>query len=162
MARRGWLAAGIGLVAVGAAGAMLRRFEIAEASMVPTLEPGDWVLARRRLGVPRRGTVVVFAHPHRPDVDLVKRVIGLPGEEIAVADGRVLVDGGSLDDPWGDGPTVPDGTWSVPGDAVWVLGDNRLGSSSDSRMFGPVAVESIGWEVVARYWPANRVGRVGP
>jgi len=84
-------------------------------------------------------------------------VIGLPGEHIAISDGQVHIDGQTLAEPWANGPTFPDADDHIPGDAVWVLGDNRALSSADSRTTGPVAIESIGWKAVAVYWPSARM-----
>lgn len=154
-----------GLVAtvIGAAtaGAVLRgkvrRYEIVEHSMSPELEPGDYVFAvaaRREL---MRGDVVIFGHPDRPGFELVKRVIGMPGETVTVADGQVHIDGALLPDPWAVGPTRDDGTWRL-GAEVFVLGDQRAHSAGDSRQIGPVPRNAISWRCAARYWPAHRIG----
>lgn len=128
--------------------------------MRPALEPGDWVVAQRRRGVPGRGSVVVFTIPDQSGVFLIKRVVGLPGERVTVADGQVHIDGQTLAEPWVSGLTVPDGEDTVPEDAVWVLGDNRALSSADSRTIGPVALDDIGWTALAIYWPSARVSMI--
>ncbi len=139
----------------------LRRYAIAEGSMSPTLEHGDWTVARRLSSPPRRGAVVVFPHPHGPDdMELVKRVVGLPGERIAIANGQVHVDDSVLAEPWADGPTLPDGEWTLGPDEVFVLGDARSSPSVDSRAFGPVDVRTVSWQVGARYWPLQSAGRI--
>jgi len=157
---RGRLIAGT-MAAIVVAGAALRgvsrRFEIKESSMAPTLEPGDWTIAKRHSDVPDRGDIVVFIDPTGSGMHLVKRVIGLPGEEVVVDKGRVNIDGVILADRWANGITRPDGSWSVPDDHVWVLGDNRGASRSDGRILGSTPIEDIGWQVIARYWPKNRV-----
>jgi len=124
--------------------------------MRPTLEPGDWVIAKRHRGVPRRGAVVVFASPQDPKLLLIKRVIGLPGERVIVADGQVHIDGSTLAETWASARTAPDSDDLVPGDAVWVLGDNRALSSADSRTIGPVRLDEVAWQALAIYWPAAR------
>jgi len=156
--RRGVIAGAVGAVVVGAAaiGGIVRRFEIKETSMEPTLEPGDWVLARRFTRIPERGDIVVFKDPAETGLNLVKRVIGLGGEEITTESGRVVIDGALLADRWANGRTLSTGTWKIPEDCVWVLGDNRGHSTSDGRTFGPTAVREIDWLVVARYWPTSR------
>jgi signal peptidase I len=160
--QRAILAAGFGLAVFAAftAGAArrLRRFEIVEASMQPAFDPGDWVVARRRRRVPTRGKVVVFEHPDHPGMFLVKRVIGLPGERIDIAKGRVAVDGGMLAEPWAVGSTLPDGTWQVPEDAVFLLGDRRAVSAGDGRSTGPIPLTDVKWIVTVRYWPLARAG----
>ena len=126
--------------------------------MRPALEPGDWLLARRLRRVPDRGAVIVFDATAEPGLHLVKRVIGLPGEHVAVADGQVHIDGLTLAEPWVSGHTFPETEVVVPEASVWVLGDNRSQSSSDSRTIGSVALDAVGWRVVAVYWPATRAG----
>ncbi len=125
--------------------------------MAPALEPGDWVIARRRTGTPERGDIIVFRDPTGSGMNLVKRVVGLPGEDIAISNGRVSINGAILADRWAVGTTAPDGEWQVPEGHVWVLGDNRGASRSDGRTIGTTPVEGIGWQVVARYWPTSRI-----
>ncbi|MFV1998997.1 MAG: signal peptidase I [Acidimicrobiia bacterium] len=138
-----------------------RRFEIKEDSMVPHLGPGDWVMAWRRTGIPARGEIVVFADLDDPGVSLVKRVIGLPGERVEIKDGRVHIDGAILADRWAVGATFPDSTSLVPQGCLWVLGDNRGVSASDSRSRGAVPIADIGWKLGFRYWPRSHIGNVG-
>jgi signal peptidase I len=133
----------------------LARFEISEASMVPVLRPGDRVLTWER--EPRRGAIVVFEHPSRPDFWMVKRVIGLPGEHVEITDGRVLIDGTPLDEPWSADPTGPDGSWDLAPNEAIVLGDARTLSAGDSRQIGPLSTENLRRVVVARYWPEPRM-----
>jgi len=127
--------------------------------MQPTLDPGDYVVA-----VPAgdliRGSIVIFDRPDVDDYELVKRVVGLPGEQVSIANGQVHVNRHVLAERWADGPTIPDGEWQLGPGEVFVLGDNRAASSSDSRTLGPILRESIHWRVVIRYWPARIVGRV--
>lgn len=107
------------------------RVEVRGGSMLPTLEPGDWALAVTR--PVRAGDVVVVEHPRRPGLELVKRVVAVPGDAIA---GRVL-----------------------GADEYWVEGDAG-GSSSDSRAFGPVTRGDVKGTVVYVWWPSGRRGRV--
>jgi nickel-type superoxide dismutase maturation protease len=104
------------------------RVEVAGTSMLPTLEPGDWALAVRLRRV-RRGDVVVVEHPERPGFELVKRVVHVPGD------------------------VAPDGLELV--DEIWIEGDEPE-SSSDSRRFGPVAVERVRARVRWVWWPLGR------
>ncbi|MCL1594605.1 MAG: signal peptidase I [Actinomycetia bacterium] len=162
MSTRRTIAGLIGITAVSAAvmRGLTRRFEIKEVSMSPALLPGDWVAARRRTGVPGRGDIVIFVDPTGSGMNLVKRAIGLPGEEIRITQGRVTVDGAVLADKWAQGSTSPDGVWAVPDGHVWVLGDNRGASTDDGRHLGPIAIDNVHWIVVARYWPASRISLV--
>lgn len=115
----------------------MRRFVIAERSMAPALNPGDRLLAFRRLP-PRRGALVFFSRPASPDFWLVKRIVGLPGERVAIRDGAVIVDAVPIDEPWTTDAVRPDGEWTVPDDHVFALSDARSRSTADSRTYGPI------------------------
>lgn len=151
-------AAGVAMIGAAVARGITRRFAIRESSMAPTLDEGDWVIARRRVGVPDRGTIVVLSGPSGSGHHLVKRVIGLPGEHLGVEGGRVTVNGALLADRWASGSSGPDGSWDIPGGHVWVLGDNRPRSASDGRITGPTPLDDVHWVVTARYWPTARAG----
>jgi signal peptidase I len=153
--RRGLLAAG----AVGAAWSLVRRsgafrVEVAGDSMTPTLEPGQYLIATRPQRL-HRGDVVVVRRPERP-IDVVKRLVGLPGEHVELRDGQVFVNGRELWEPYIRG-TGPSGEWTLEEDGYLVLGDNR-DRSSDGRAFGPVPREAIVGVIRFRYWPG--AGRV--
>ena len=116
-------------VAAAALVELLRRlvsYEIADHSMAPTLQPGDWVLGLRARNA-RRGDVVVFAHPLRPGFEMVKRVAAAAGEDM----GRVTLGAGEM----------------------WVLGDNPDAGSVDSRVLGPVRAEWLRARLFLRYHP---------
>jgi signal peptidase I len=138
-------------------------------SMAPTIESGDRLVVDkihyRRTPI-ARGDIVLFDAPTDlidvPD-QLVKRVVGLPGEAIVIEDGQVLIHGEPVDEPFARGETATpactsDAPCRVPEDAVWVLGDNRL-DSTDSRVFGPVPLDHIVGYVQWRVWPPSRIGR---
>ena len=147
---------------------VVQSFSIPSRSMVPTLEVGDRVLVNKlsyRMHDPGRGDVVVFKAPHPEKVggmkDLVKRIVGLPGETIEGRDGRILVNGKLLAEPY-----LPSGVRSktfpparVLADAYWVLGDNRL-DSADSTAWGPLGRSYLIGRVFVRLWPPSRVGGV--
>ena len=151
MRQRRIVAGAIGLAVLTAAAmrGVLRRFAIVEHSMAPTLQQGDWVIATRRTGGIERGDIVIVPDPTGSGMQLVKRVIGLPGEHLAIASGRVVVNGALLADRWASGSTRPEGEWPIPEDHVFLLGDNRGTSASDSRIVGPVPVDAITWTVKA-------------
>lgn len=136
---------------------------ITSDSMKPTLIRGDRVLVRRRRfspsALPRRGAIVMFRDPRDPESRLIKRVIGLPNEVVTIAWGRVYINGKPLTEPYLYQAT--DGYWHgiIPGDSVFVMGDNRF-ASDDSRDFGPVPLDSLEGEVMLRYYPLSRFGRL--
>lgn len=120
--------------------------------MRPQLNDGDFVVAVRSRRL-RRGDVVVV---HRPGgLEVVKRVVGLPGERVRVAFGRVTIDGSPLEEPHAHGEG-PGGEWRLGDDEYLVLGDDRA-HSTDGRTFGPVGSGSVRGVVRVRYWPAPRL-----
>jgi signal peptidase I len=158
-----------GLIAISTAAAViavaglkgkLRRYEIAEASMAPQLRAGDFIIAQARTGDLVRSDIVIIPHPEIAGFELIKRVVGLPGERITLANGQAHINGVVLAEPWADGPVRPDGEWELDDAQAFVLGDNRPVSAADSRTIGPVPTASIEWKAVARYWPPSRLGRI--
>jgi signal peptidase I len=149
---------------------LLASFFIPSPSMTPTLRTGDRVLVNKlayRLHDVHRGDVVVFERPAElkahPEVkDLIKRVIGLPGETVEFRDGRVLIDGHLLDEPY-----LPEGTKTLAKDKgetitvaegeVLVLGDNRE-NSTDGRIFGPISQKVIVGRAFVLYFPMKDIG----
>jgi signal peptidase I len=145
---------------------LFQAFWIPSESMEPTLQRDDRVLVNRlsyRVGDVGRGDVVVFVRPPgQPDSginDLIKRVVAVGGETVEGRDGRVVVDGESLAEAYlADGPPIGDfGPIHVPDDHVFVMGDNR-GNSVDSRVFGPIAEDSIVGRAFVLFWPLDRIG----
>jgi signal peptidase I len=159
---------------------LFQAFYIPSESMTPTLEKNDRVLVNKlsyKLHDVNRGDIVVFEAPNGEGgaQDLVKRVIGLPGEMVSSCDsGKVCVDGHPLEESYlADGTQTtgpinavagcanvqrdPRAGCEVPAGTVFVMGDNR-GASKDSRSFGPVDEDAIVGRVFIRIWPPNRVG----
>jgi signal peptidase I len=104
--------------------------------------------------------VVVFPYPNNPEIDYIKRVIGLPGDRVSIYDGSVYVNGSSIAEPYLLEP--PYGNYSehiVPEGSVFVLGDNR-NNSEDSRSWGFLGIEDIIGKAVFRYYPFNNMGLV--
>ena len=105
----------------------------------------------------QRGDVIVFPAPPNPDEDYIKRVIGLPGDEVMVSDGKVYVNGETLEEPYINAPPINSmRPVSVPEDMVFVMGDNR-NVSSDSRSWGPLPIEDIIGKAVFVYWPMEEI-----
>lgn len=132
-------------------------------SMEPNLHSDERLVVEKlsyRFHGPRRGDIVVLHDPAGGPELLIKRVIGLPGERVTIADGRVYIDGRALDEPYVTQPTQGGGrTWVVPPLTVFVMGDNRS-ASRDSRVFGPVSLDQIVGRAVFRYWPLAEIGVV--
>ena len=150
-----------GLIGLAALRGKLRRYEIVESSMEPALRQGDYIIAQHRRTDLRRGDIAIVPHPGVFGFDLIKRVVGLPGELVTIVNGQVHIDGKALDEAWADGPVHPDGQTLLGAGSVFVLGDNRPMSSADSRTIGGVPSVNIKWVAVARYWPLARIGRLG-
>ncbi|MDA1128330.1 MAG: signal peptidase I [Chloroflexi bacterium] len=160
----------------------VRNFKVDGSSMDPTLEHGQYLLVNRLIYLridkerlakiipfwqsddrssnyairpPKRGEVIVFQFPRDISKDFVKRVVGLPGEVIEMRDGRVIVDGAVLEEPYLD-PAAKDnsnkGEYRLKDGEYYVLGDNRT-HSNDSRSWGPVPEANLKGKVWAVYWP---------
>lgn len=154
------LVAAIALLGFAGLKGKVRRYEVAETSMEPALSPGDYLIAQPTSGSVRRGEIIVFPNPNDPTMELIKRVIGLPGETVTLSNGQVHIDGSVLAEVWADGPTRPDDSWKLGPHDVFALGDNRSMSGSDSRRIGPISMDAIGWKVTSRYWPLTSIGRL--
>ena len=132
-------------------------------SMEPNLHTNERLVIEKisyHLHGPRRGDVVVLRDPAGSPELLIKRVVGLPGERVTLADGRVYVDGTPIDEPYLDQPTNGSGrSWFVPPLHVFVMGDNRS-ASRDSRIFGAVPMEELVGRALFRYWPFEEIGIV--
>lgn len=112
--------------------------------MEPSLTSGRWIFCRPMGTHPTRGSIVVFPHPHHGEMWLVKRIIGLPGEEVSADLGEVLIDGNPGIDVWSFGQTTfPEGKWNPGPGKVLVLSDNRSATMDDGRSFGPVAMQGM-------------------
>lgn len=138
-----------------------QRVRVTGNSMVPTFHNGEIAvvnrLAYRSVDI-HRGDVIVFFRPDRADAahsELIKRVIGLPGELVEIRSGRVFVDGSPLAEAYIQEPALEDGRWAVPLGHVFVMGDNRNGSQ-DSRFWGPLPIQNIVGKVWVIYWPIER------
>jgi signal peptidase I len=157
-----WVAIIVGALAVAfvVKTFLIQAFFIPSASMFPTLQDQDRVLVNKlsyRLHDVNRGDLIVFERPPEEVSstinDLVKRVVGLSGEEISARDGIVHIDGRPLHEPYLDGVTTTDmAPVVVPEDHVFVMGDNR-GNSRDSRSFGPIPEDLIVGRAFIKVWP---------
>ena len=151
--------------------------------MLDTIHVNDRVMVNKlayQLGEPERGDIVVFRDPASPELDesipeavirsvleavgirtrgqddLIKRVVGLPGETITVSDNRVHIDGVALEEPYLAATVVmPDaGPFEVGDDEVFVMGDNRQ-FSFDSRRFGTIDYQALVGRAFVIIWPVS-------
>jgi signal peptidase I len=168
------------LVAVLLRTFVVQTFFIPSGSMEPTLQVGDRIVVSKLSydfhGVDR-GDIVVFSRPPAEDCggqpvkDLVKRVIGLPGDVLSLEDGYVYVSGHRLDETWlpaserdetqpgpGGRPYSLQNPYRVPANMYFVMGDNRSpGGSCDSRYWGPINRSLIVGKVDLRVWPFSSI-----
>jgi signal peptidase I len=145
---------------------LFQAFYIPSASMYPTLKVGDRVLVNKlsyRVHDVNRGDIVVFSAPPGTETaqikDLVKRVVGLPGDAIeGRGDGHIYINGRQLTEPYLHGaPSKTFPAARVPAHSYYVLGDNRL-QSKDSTVFGPISRSKIVGRVFVRIWPITHLG----
>jgi signal peptidase I len=157
---------------------VMQTYSIPSASMEPTLMIGDRIVVDKLsydLHSVGRSDIVVFARPAdehcggTPVADLVKRVIGLPGETISLSGGQVYIDHKLLSEPWlpasiqrsttpgpSSAPYALHESFKVPANDVFVMGDNRT-DSCDSRWWGPIPESTIVGKVDVRVWPVSRI-----
>jgi len=162
-----WVAVVVGAVVVALVVRtfLLQAFSIPSGSMETTLEINDRLLVNKlsyQFGEVERGDIVVFLKPDSlssPYDDLIKRVIGLPGDVIEGRDNQIFINGEALVETYLDDDVVirDFNSVEVPADHVFVMGDNRS-NSADSRVFGPINVDRIEGEAFLRYWPFSRMG----
>jgi signal peptidase I len=149
---------------------LLAHFVVEGDSMLSTLHSGDRVFVNKlsyRLHDPNRGDVVVLHEiTGASERDLIKRVIALEGEQIEIRDCTVLIDDDPADniapkrlvEPYLDPAVVSNTSWcefgpvTVPNDSVFVMGDNRPGSS-DSRSLGAIPTDDLVGRAFVLFWP---------
>lgn len=143
---------------------VIEGYYIPSTSMEPTLVPGERVLVAKflyRFTDPQRGDVVVFRYPIDRRKNLIKRIVGLPGEQVKIAEGKVFINGEPLTGDlfrrtyydvgyYGQGERV------IPEGYYFVLGDNSE-NSDDSRFWGYVPRQNILGRAFLVYWPPHRV-----
>jgi len=144
--------------------------QVKGASMDPTFQTGDYIFTSKityKFRSYERGDVVVFQSPKNPDIEYIKRIIGLPGDRLVIRNSDIYVNENLVQENYlsartnlWEGGFVKDGvTVIVPEDYLFVMGDNRP-RSSDSREFGPVPTTSIIGHVFYRYFPTNKMGAI--
>ena len=141
---------------------VVEAFYIPSESMVPTLEISDRVFVNKfiyRFHEPERGDIVVFKSVEGSgeggQEDLIKRVVGVAGDEVSVQDGVLFVNGERQKEPYVNKEFRDDSSYgptTVPEGKIFVMGDNRA-NSRDSRFFGPVPFENVEGEAFVVFWP---------
>jgi len=159
---------------------LVRPHQIRGDSMVPNFHNGENLLTEMvsyniLKRAPTRGEVIVFRSPEQPNLDFIKRIIGLPGEKIKLENGDVFIindenpGGFLLSEPYLEEGTqttgrrtIKDGEiFTIPDEQYVVFGDNRE-RSSDSREWGPIGKDAMVGRVWLRYWPPNSLGLINP
>jgi len=149
---------------------ILQPHKIKGQSMEPNFQDGEYLLTDKvtyRFSQPQRGDVVVFEAPGTNNEEFIKRIIGLPSENISLTNGHVLVNGQILDEQYLPASLMTEGgiflkeggSVTVPENSYLVLGDNRV-ASSDSRTWGFVAKNKITGRAWITYWPPPKLGFV--
>ena len=136
------------------------------SSMQPTFVDGERLIVSRinyLIARPHRGDVIVFnsLNPGEPEIMLIKRVIGEPGDTVEWRNHQLYLNGHLIEEDYINEPctSCSDEVWELQTDQYFVMGDNR-NHSRDSRSFGPVPIDHIVGRVVFRYWPIPRIGVV--
>jgi signal peptidase I len=158
---------------------LVRPHQIRGDSMLPNFHDSEYLLTEMvsynlLKKEPQRGEVIVFRSPEQPNLDFIKRIVALPGEEIKLQNGRVFIisdanpEGILLEEDYLEEGTVTEGRRTIKDGEVFstnegyvVMGDNRE-RSSDSREWGVVGKESIIGKVWLRYWPPEAVSLIKP
>ncbi len=147
------------LLAVAATLFVMQGFCVSGACMQPHLFTGERVLANKlayALAAPKRGEIVIFEYPKDPRQIYVKRVVGLPGETVAMQGGVMTINGQPLPEPYKTYEAHGDMTpRTVPAGEYFVMGDNR-DVSDDSRYWGELPRTDIIGRAVACYWPPSQ------
>ncbi len=135
---------------------LIGRFRIEQVSMLPNLHEGEYVIVDKvsyAFRQPERGEIVVIKNPVPDQPDLIKRVIGLPGESLEVRGGQVYINGQPLNEPYIQPPMGREQpATQLQAGQFFVMGDNRS-NSQDSREIGPRPASDIVGRAWIIYWP---------
>ena len=144
--------------------------QVKGASMEPTFLSGEYIFTSKityKFRPMQKGDVVIFKSPKNPDIEYIKRVMGLPGDKVLVQNSEVYINGQQISENyisaktnlWEGGFLKEGVTVTIPDGFIFVMGDNRP-RSSDSREFGPININSIIGQVFYRYFPSNKIGPI--
>ena len=138
----------------------MKIYRIKNRSMEPYLHNNDLILTRK-WDSPRRGQILLIKSKIYPHQLNIKRLIGLPGDSIAMKEGSLWLNGKTLAEPYLEGNPASeleiDRDWVVPGGTFFVLSDNRILGTEDSRSHGPIPKQYIKSQMTMRIWPLIRL-----
>ena len=135
------------------------RVRVENVSMETSFTEGELLMVNRlnyKFSEPERGDVVIFKAPTDPKKDYIKRMIGLPGDQVSVQEGKLFINGAEIQEPWVHEPMAYSGEWVVPENEYFVLGDNR-NHSSDSHSWGFVPRDNLVGNAFFCYWPLDHI-----
>lgn len=153
------LIAGALFLAVNTATARVR---VESISMEPNLYEGEFVVVNRlayRWGTPDRGDIIVFHFPNNPKKRYIKRIIGIEGDLVSVANNQVFINGTPLYEPYLASQPDYEGEWRVGPEELFVLGDNR-NNSNDSKNWGMLNANEVIGKAIFIYWPPSELGLI--
>ena len=153
----------------------IQFYKIPASSLIPTIMAGDWIVTLKVWSTEnlKRRDMIVFPYPRDPSIDYIKRVIGLPGETLEIANDQVFINGELIDEPYAyfepkeqisrraqgltnAAPVSRFGPIVIPEGKLFVMGDNRY-NSADSRYWGFVELETVKNKAWFIYWSKNPV-----
>ncbi len=164
--------------------AIVQNYEVFGASMEPTIHTGDHIIVNKAayasldlhkmskfvpfyeaekgegleiFGVPARGDVVIINSLSPPPKQLIKRIVGVPGDTVETRDGELFINGERVEEVYTRGSAPVIDPVVIPRDHYYVLGDNRA-HSNDSRFFGPIHRDAIVGKAWLSYWPLDGFG----
>jgi signal peptidase I len=151
----------------------IQFYKIPAGSLIPTIIADDWIVTLKvwSTGNLKRRDMVVFPYPPEPSINYIKRIIGLPGEKLEIANDQVFINGELIDEPYAYfepkerssrqaqgltdvAPVSRFGPIVIPEGKLFVMGDNRY-NSADSRYWGFVKLETVKSKAWFIYWSQN-------
>lgn len=138
--------------------AAVQPVKVEGIAMEPALNDGDRIVISRNPDKLERGDIVIFYYPADPSKSYIKRIIGLPNEEVELSSGNVLISGSNLTEsyvnPKNNQARLSSDVIKIPEDSYYVMGDNR-DNSNDSRFWGPLPRKFIYGKFVSKYYAAR-------
>jgi len=139
----------------------IQGYEVRYTCMLPNIEEGELIMVSKAsyfFSEPKRGDVIVLWPPFKSDTPFIKRVIGMPGENVQVKDGKVFIDGIPLKEEYiKELPHYAMAPKEIPDNEYFVLGDNR-NNANDSHYWGTVPRENVIGKAWFIYWPPSKWG----